>query len=419
MSKSPTLRLPTGMRDFAPRAAASRRRIAETLLGVFERWGFARVITPAFEYEEVLALGLGGAGRAAAIRFVEPSSGQVVALRPDITPQIARLIATRFRDEPGAVRLSYEGTVVRLERAGRGQRELIQAGVELAGVAGPDGDAEVIALGVAALCAAGLPAPTIDLGHLGLAREVLSSLELSEVAVEEARRRIAKRDSSGLRDVLREAHGSAAAVRFAALLPELSGPPSILAAAAKQAPTAGIKRALGELGAIVDAVEARDLEAHLHVDLGEVRGFDYYTGVRFQGFVPGASDAVLAGGRYDNLLGRYGRPSPAVGFAVDVEAAAGALELGEVNDAASGGLSEWGNGAAGILVSGPLPAATRKADELRRGGKRAVADLAGLRGAELEAYARRWGFGEIVRVGEREAVPGAAAKRVKRTKAKG
>ena len=102
MADVPTLRLPPGMRDFAPQAAAARRRIAETLLAVFERWGFSRVITPAFEYEDVLALGLGGAARAAAIRFVEPSSGQVVALRPDITPQIARLIATRFRDERGA-----------------------------------------------------------------------------------------------------------------------------------------------------------------------------------------------------------------------------------------------------------------------------------------------------------------------------
>src|SRR3954468_9310253 len=143
------LRLPTGMRDFAPRAAASRRRIAETLLGVFERWGFARVITPAFEYEEVLALGLGASGRAAAIRFVEPSSGQVVALPPDITPQIARLIATRFRDEVGPIRLAYEGTVVRLDQRARSQREIIQAGVEMAGVPGPRGDAEIIAVAAA------------------------------------------------------------------------------------------------------------------------------------------------------------------------------------------------------------------------------------------------------------------------------
>src|SRR4051794_17781582 len=193
------------MRDFAPRAAAERRRIAETLLGVFERWGFARVITPAFEYEDVLALGLGTSGRAAAIRFVEPSSGEVVALRPDITPQIARLIATRYRDEPGPVRLCYEGTVVRLERGARGQRELMQAGVELAGVPGPDGDVEAIALAVEALAAVGLRRPTIDLGHLGLAREVLSALALPDAALGEARRCIAKHDGAGLADVLKHA----------------------------------------------------------------------------------------------------------------------------------------------------------------------------------------------------------------------
>jgi ATP phosphoribosyltransferase regulatory subunit len=403
MSKSPTLRLPTGMRDFAPRAAAARRRIAETLLEVFERWGFSRVITPAFEYEETLALGLGGAGRAAAIRFVEPASGQVVALRPDITPQIARLIATRFRDEPGAVRLAYEGTVVRLERAGRGQRELIQAGVELAGVGSPAGDVEVIALGVAALAAAGLPRPTIDLGHLGLAREVFAALQLPETVVPEARRRVAKRDATGLHEVLREARGPAAVVRFAALLPELAGSPAVLAKAAKSAPTKGIKRALADLCAIIDALEARGVDAELHVELGEVRGFDYYTGVRFQAFVPGAPDAVLAGGRYDDLLARYGRPSPAVGFAIDVEAAAGALEASDgvqVDDT-----NGRAPGATTILVAGPTAAATEAADELRRRGKRAVAELTGLSGDALGAYARRWGYTEIVHAGG----PGAAA----------
>jgi ATP phosphoribosyltransferase regulatory subunit len=385
------------MRDFAPRAAASRRRIAETLLAVFERWGFSRVITPAFEYEDVLALGLGGAGRAAAIRFVEPSSGQVVALRPDITPQIARLIATRFRDEPGAVRLCYEGTVVRLERGARGQRELIQAGVELAGVSGPSGDAEVIALGVAALAAAGLAPPTIDLAHLGLAREVLSALVLPEAEVELARQRIAKRDAAGLEEVLRASRGSAAAVRFAALLTELSGPPRILATALKKAPTAGVRRALRDLARIVDAIEARGVEARVHIDLGEVRGFDYYTGVRFQGFVPGAPQAVLQGGRYDDLLERYGRKSPAVGFAIDVEGAAGALEVRADGDSAPA--ADPADGAGGVLVTGPPLAAMRAADELRRGGQRAVAELVGLRGAELEAYARRWGFAEILRAG--------------------
>jgi ATP phosphoribosyltransferase regulatory subunit len=396
------------MRDFAPGAAAARRRIAETLLRVFERWGYARVITPAFEYEDVLALGLGSAGRDAAIRFVEPSSGQVVALRPDITPQIARLIATRYRDEAGPLRLCYEGTVVRLDRRARAQRELIQAGVELAGVESPRGDAEVIALGAAAIVAAGLDRPTIDLGHLGLAREVLGAVDLPEDALEVARGRIAKRDRVGLHEVLRRARGPRAVVDFAARLPELSGPPAILTVALKSAPTPGIKKALANLQSVVTELEQRQIAAHLHVDLGEVRGFDYYTGIRLQGFVPGASEPVLQGGRYDSLLGRYGRPCPAVGFAVDVEATAGAIEAAGAPSPISVDDDER---VGGVLISGPAREALRLAEELRGEGRRAAVDYGVLKGSALDAYARRWQFSEVVRLGSRPTRASAPAKR--------
>lgn len=407
MADSPNLRLPTGMRDFPPRAASARRRIAETLLATFEGWGYARVITPAFEYEEVLALGLGPKGRAAVIRFVEPASGQVVALRPDITPQIARLIATRFHDEPGAVRLCYEGTVTRLEPGGRGQRELIQAGVELCGVPGPQGDAEVMAVAAAALGAAGLDEVTLDVGHLGLAREVMDALELPEAAVDEARARIAKRDGAGLREVLRQARGPRPVVAFAELLPDLAGGPEVLGRAARQAPTAGVRRALADLAAIVREIEAQGLAARLRVDLGEVRGFDYYTGVRFQGFVAGAPDAVLRGGRYDGLLARYGRPSPAVGFAVDVEAAAGALETG------AGRMPR--DAARGVLLTGDPRAAARLARQLRGRGRRVAVDVAGMSPEGARAYAERWGFAEVRAVGARG---GARSPAVTRTRPK-
>jgi ATP phosphoribosyltransferase regulatory subunit len=386
------------MRDFAPGAAAARRRIAETLLRVFERWGYARVITPAFEYEDVLTLGLGSAGRDAAIRFVEPSSGQVVALRPDITPQIARLIATRYRDEAGPLRLCYEGTVVRLDRRARSQRELIQAGVELAGVETPRGDAEVIALGAAAIAAAGLERPTIDLGHLGLAREVLDALKLPADALELARGRIAKRDRVGLAEVLKRAKGARAVIDFAARMPELSGPPAILAVALKRAPTPGIRRALENLQSVVRELEQRQIAGNLHVDLGEVRGFDYYTGIRLQGFVNGASEPVLQGGRYDSLLGRYGRPCPAVGFAVDVEAIAGAIESAGAPPAISVDDDER---VGGVLISGPSRQALKLADELRAEGRRVAVDYGVLEGAALDAYARRWQFSEVVRLGGR------------------
>jgi len=409
MLDTPSLRLPAGMRDFAPRAAAARRRIAESLLAVFESWGFSRVMTPGFEYEDVLALGLGKDARAASLKFVEPSSGRVVALRPDITPQIARLIATRFRDETGPVRLCYEGTVLRLERGARSQRELIQAGVELAGVPGPNGDAEMIALGAAALSAAGLGDSrfelTIDLGHLGLIREILRALGLSEASGSAVRAAVAKRDRVALDEAFAAA-GLAAGVaragrsarRFLENLSDWSGPPEILAKAARQAPNESVRTAIDELQAIVDAVSARPFPARLHVDLAEVRGFDYYTGLRFQGFVVGAAEPVLQGGRYDDLLGRYGQPRPAVGFAVDVESAAAALD--RPTDSEAGGdtsasdTSQVLSGA--VLVVGEVNAAAQAAASLRSEGRRAAPLMISMPETEIEEYAARWGYREIL-----------------------
>jgi ATP phosphoribosyltransferase regulatory subunit len=324
-----------------------------------------------------------------------------VALRPDITPQIARLVATRFRDESGPLRLCYEGTVLRLDRRARSQRELIQAGVELAGVSSPDGDVEVIALAAAALAAVGLPRPTIDLGHLGLAREVLAALDLPDEALPAVRGRIAKRDRAGLAEALRAARGPRAVIEFARMLPELAGPPSILAVARRRPPTPGIRRALDNLAAVIRALEQRDIAGRLHVDLGEVRGFDYYTGIRLHGFVAGAPEPVLQGGRYDGLLARYGRPCPAVGFAVDVEATAGALELTAPPSLTSHGEANGHPGSA--LISGPARQAERHADQLRAQGRRAAVEYGGLRGAALDEYARRWQFSEVVRLGARRA----------------
>ncbi len=397
------LRLPAGMRDFAPEAAAARRRIAERSLAVFDRWGFARVITPVFEYEDVLALGLGRAGRAAAIRFVEPSSGQVVALPPDITPQIARLIATRFHDEQGPIRLAYEGTVVRLDQRARSQREIIQAGVEMAGVPGPRGDAELIALAAATLEAVGFPDVTIDLGHLGLCREVLDALDLTDEARERVRERIAKRDRAGLAEALRAARGPKAVVEFAARLPTLVGPPSVLTEAMAVAPVrpAGIRRALFELAAILDEAARYRVPARLHVDLAEVRGWDYYTGMRVQGYVHGAPEAILQGGRYDSLLAKYGRPSPAVGFAIDVEATAGALEHVPAAALTSASVAPDGVAQGGVLIAGPHEQTLVAVEEARRQGRRAAAvdgEATGngaLAGDALAAYAKRWLFSEV------------------------
>jgi ATP phosphoribosyltransferase regulatory subunit len=355
------IRLPLGVRDFLPRAAARRRALAEALLGELERWGYERIITPAFEYADVLERGLGEGGRAAAIRFVEPSTGEIVALRPDLTPQIARAAATRLMHVGGPLRLCYEGSVLRLQH---GTRELIQAGVELIGAPAPDGDAEVLALAASALAAAGVKDAVFELGHAALVRRaVAGDRDLGDLVARKDRAGIARRarDLTDERRVLLEA------------LPTLYGEPAAVLARARELP--GAAPVADELAQILAL--APDLK--VTVDLGEARGFDYYTGARFAAYVPGAGDAILRGGRYDDLVGRYGRPAPATGFAVDVEAIASATPAVHV--------------ASGALVVGPGAAAL--AARLRAAGKRAAAHI-GNAPADWLAYATDVGLAAVV-----------------------
>lgn len=333
-SDASAVRLPLGVRDFLPRAAARRRELAERLLAVFESWGYARIITPAYECADVLERGLGSDARASAIRFVEPASGEVVALRPDFTPQVARLVASRLADAPGPVRLCYEGAVTRLV-GGVGQREILQAGIELVDVTEPLGDAELVAVAAAALAAVGLPEVHLDLGHVALVKCVLDAAP-DDASGEEVRRGL--RTALGRKDRRAMARHAAAlpeAMRpLATALVDLWGPAGEVLARAEELPWPDeARQALQHLREVIaayrliagsDGPSAALDDAHLGVDLGDVHGFDYYTGMRLSGFVGGAPEAVISGGRYDSLLARYGRHATATGFSVDIEAVAAA-----------------------------------------------------------------------------------------------
>jgi len=393
VESSSAIRLPAGVRDFLPRAAARRRSIAERLLAAFEAWGYARIITPVFECADVLERGLGADARAAAIRFVEPGTGEVVALRPDITPQVARIAATRMHDIDGPLRLCYEGSVNRL--AGPlGNREVLQAGIELIDADAPDGDAEALAVAAAAMASTGLPDIRLDVGHVAPARYVLGAAGDPEV-----RRRLAialaKKDKAG---VTRVTEGMPAPVRqMAAELTGLWGPVGDVLRRARDLPWPGEVRAgLDLLDEVLDhSRELIDpaLHAQFTVDLGEIRGWEYYTGIRFAGYAAGAGDAVLRGGRYDELVGRYGRSARATGFAVDIEAIAQAQRAAGI---------EPPNGTTAVLVVAPRRGrrdAARIAAALRAAGMRAAVDLGGSRSqAQIAAYCKGVGFDQVIEI---------------------
>jgi ATP phosphoribosyltransferase regulatory subunit len=372
------IRLPSGVRDFLPRAAARRRALAANVLEVFEAWGYARVITPMFECADVLERGLGAGARAAAIRFVEPGTGEVVALRPDITPQIARIVATRMADVPGPIRLCYEGAVTRLVGE-QGQREILQAGIELVDAPEPVGDAEVLAVAAAALARLGLPEVRLDVGHVAPAAFVLGAAPDpgARMMIGNA---LARKDRAGLRAAARALPDGVAPLAEA--LATLWGAATPTLARARALPwPAPVQAALDQLAAVLAAfAELADPAPAVTIDLGDLRGFDYYTGVRFAAYAGGAPDSVLRGGRYDELLGRYGRAARATGFAIDLESVAQAQKsLGVAAPGTSPGFALHGPGSASLARS------------LRAAGLRAVCQPtapaswgAWLRGAGLD-----------------------------------
>ena len=168
------LSLPQGVKDYIPEKAEEFRRIEDGLLEEFSRWGYRKVITPLFEYLEPLSVGLGDDLKSKVMKFVDPSTGEIVALRPDITPQVARIVATQLKDTSSPLRLCYNGRVVRFEEKGSGkEREIFQVGCELIGLNSSEADGEIIALGIKSLARSGIKKLVLDIGHTGILRNLL------------------------------------------------------------------------------------------------------------------------------------------------------------------------------------------------------------------------------------------------------
>jgi len=372
-------RLPHGVRDLLPVAAARRRGLSQALAGEFARWGYRAVITPLYEYEEVLRRGMGSATRA--MRFVD--SGEILALRPDLTPQVARLVSTRLHDEPGPLRLFYEGSVV------RNGEELYQVGVELIDAPQPGGDLEAVTLAVSALQAAGVTDFTLDLGHAAVAHAALADLGLDEDDEAALHDALAKKDAARVEQVAARARIPQRQRQLIVALPSLYGGPEVLERARKLVDDAA---ALDELTLLIERLRKLEPGRAVSVDLGEVRGFRYYTGTRFAAYAAGVGGALAQGGRYDGVVERYGRAARATGFAVDVD------RLAEV-------LRQRGAGAApeagGVLVAGDPLQALQIARDLRAKGRRAVLDLDEPPASQsvLGERAKRMGLEEVILAG--------------------
>lgn len=306
---------PPGALDHTGEGARRRRSLQRVTMGVLEAAGYEELIPPTFEYEDTF-LRAGGPGVAERLVRFPDRDGRVLALRYDFTSSLARVASTTYALSDGPLRLCYSGLVYRQEpeRGGR-PREMLQVGAELLGQGDLAADIEVVRLTVTLLQAAGLGEFQVNIGHVGVLAAGLASLE--EPLRTDVRRWIDRKDRGSLSRALADRSGDVCALTT---LPFVIGRREALEEAARRAPEAsqaGLRRLLA-----LDAALSPSERAHLVYDLGEVRGLDYYTGVHFELYIAGAGRAVGAGGRYDELMARFGRPMPAVGVSLDVDAIA-------------------------------------------------------------------------------------------------
>jgi ATP phosphoribosyltransferase regulatory subunit len=320
-SVTPRWILPEYIEDALPAEAMRIERLRRRMLDLFVVHGYELVIPPTVEYLDSLLTGTGSDLDLQTFKLVDQLNGRMLGLRADITPQAARIDA-HLLNRKGVARLCYAGSVVHtLPAAGSHTRESMQVGAELFGHPGLESDIEVQRLMLEALRQAGIGAPQIDLGHVGVLRALVRASGLDGRREEELFQALQAKDLPQLRALLKPVGTPFRAALE--LLPQLYGDASILREAQRRLPALpGIRNALRDLRRL--AAATADLARSIQFDLGELRGYRYHSGVVFAAYAPGFTAAVGRGGRYDEVGEAFGRARAATGFSLDLRELAAA-----------------------------------------------------------------------------------------------
>ena len=303
--------LPENISDVLPREARRVEQLRRALLDLYRSYGYELVIPPLLEHAESLLTGTGDDLDLGTFKLTDQSSGRLLGLRADTTPQVARIDA-HILNRQGVVRLCYAGSVLHARPLHPlAAREPLQVGAELYGLSGVAADVEVLELAVASLRLAGLQSVRLDLGHTGVVRGIIELAPLPLALVDDLLVSLNSKDVPALRQ---QASELPAEVRAALLaLTRLNGGREVLDEARRRLPaSAAISAALDELEAIIKCLNADDVS----IDLSDLHGYRYKTGVTFTVHTEGSSNEVLRGGRYDDIGKAFGRARPAVGFSI-------------------------------------------------------------------------------------------------------
>ena len=308
-------KIPSGVQYIFDDEVRLRRFIEREVMQVFAGWSYREIILPIFDYADLFALGMGKEQAEMTYRFMA-RDGRLLALRPEMTSLVARTVATRFRERRRPIRLSYSGEVFRWDepRGGR-QYEFHQIGLEHIGSDRLEADAEVLVVAIEALRRIGLDQFTITLSHVDFFNGIAERLALDTDDRRRMQQLIDRKEAEPLNAFLAQ-HADRDSGEAFSRLTMLAGRRPIIAEARRFMTNARSVTALDELDRVCAIAEALGMESYIDIDLGDVGGLDYYTGLTFKIYARGLGTALGRGGRYDQLLANFGLAEPAVGFSL-------------------------------------------------------------------------------------------------------
>ncbi len=333
--------LPDHIADVLPSEARHIEELRRELLDTARSYGYELVIPPQLEFVESLLTGTGQALDLQTFKLVDQLSGRTMGLRADTTPQVARIDA-HLLNRAGVTRLCYCGPVLHTAPAKpHATREPLQLGAEIYGHSGPEADLEVLLLAIDCLQHAGIKDITVDLADARLVRSLLGGIVATQDQLEQVHAALAAKDAATLAEL---SAGFPAANRDGlAALVQLYGDDSVLLQAQTIfAANKTMQKPLADLKQLAASVLAAQPQVKVSFDLADSRGYAYYTGVRFAIYASGASDALVRGGRYDEVGSVFGRNRPAVGFSLDVKELVGVVPARALKAAIR---APWGEGA--------------------------------------------------------------------------
>ena len=310
---------PEGTKDLLFGECIIRRNIENTLREIFSSRGYCEIITPGLEFYDVFNLNSRYFPQVNLYKLTD-SKGRLLVMRPDSTMPIARVVATRLRDAVLPLKLCYNQKIYLTEPALKGRSdEIAQAGIELIGSQLKIADLEVLSTAIDSLKAFGMEF-SLEIGHIGVFKELVGKLEVSDHDKESIRKLIESKNYPALNDLL-DSLGNSPVTASLKKLPALFGGIEVFDKAEELIPDENVKHILDELRELYcDMSELCGSDSNISVDLGLVNKTDYYTGVIIKGYLQGHGEEVLSGGRYDKLISEFGYDVPAVGFAVNVNA---------------------------------------------------------------------------------------------------